>query len=267
VQRGSGPVRSTLLACSLGALASLGAQGVPPFAAGPTLYLVGDSTMAHKPDLGLPERGWGQLFEGLVRPPLQVANRAINGRSTKSFRDEGHWQAVLEALRPGDFVLVQFGHNDEKTEDPTRYADADGAYRQNLERYVRETRAHGAAALLATSVVRRRWDERGSLVDTHGDYPRVVREVAAREGVPLIDLEEATRALLLERGPQASKALFLHFEPGEHPRLPEGKHDDTHFSELGARTVAEIVARELVRLHSPLAAYLAGGEPAVTRAR
>ena len=223
---------------------------------GPTLFLVGDSTMADKPDLGLPERGWGQLFRDLAKAPLVVDNRAVNGRSTKSFRDEGRWQAVLEALRPGDSVLVQFGHNDEKAEDPSRFAAADGEYRHNLERFVRETRARGAQPILATSVVRRRWSAAGELVDTHGDYPRVTREVAAAEGVPLLDLEQSTRTLLRGLGPEPSKALFLHFAPGEHPRLPEGKHDDTHFSETGARRVADLAAREMARLRLPVAAML-----------
>jgi lysophospholipase L1-like esterase len=239
------------------ALATAGSHESPAGPRGPTLFLVGDSTMADKPDLELPERGWGQLFRELVKQPLVLDNRAVNGRSTKSFGDEGRWRAVLEALQPGDFVLVQFGHNDEKSQDPTRFADADGEYRRNLERFVRETSSRGAQPLLATPVVRRKWSENGELVDTHGDYPCVAREVAAREGAPLLDLEAATRELLLELGPEGSKALFLHFEPGEHPKLPQGKHDDTHFSELGARRVAELAAREMARLHVPIAALLA----------
>jgi len=248
-----GAAIATLL--GVGAVAAPGDDGAAR-PRGPTLFLVGDSTMADKPDLGLPERGWGQLFRDLAKAPLVVDNRAVNGRSTKSFRDEGRWQAVLEALRPGDSVLVQFGHNDEKAEDPSRFAAADGEYRHNLERFVRETRARGAQPILATSVVRRRWSAAGELVDTHGDYPRVTREVAAAEGVPLLDLEQSTRALLRGLGPEPSKALFLHFAPGDHPRLPEGKHDDTHFSETGARRVADLAASEMARLRLSVAAML-----------
>ncbi len=240
----------TVLLVATGTHPLVGAEAQTPRP--PTLYLVGDSTMADKPDLELPERGWGPALRKLVRPPLRLENRALNGRSTKSFRDEGHWAKVLETLAAGDFVLIQFGHNDEKAYDPTRYADAPGDYRHNLERFVRETRARGAHPLLATSVVRRRFDEKGVLVDTHGEYPQVAREVAAQEGVPLLELEGLSRALVTELGPEASKALFLHFEPGQHPRLPEGRHDDTHFSRLGARRIAELAAREMVRLHLPL---------------
>ncbi len=104
---------------------------------GPTLFLAGDSTMADKPNLALPERGWGQLFRELVRPPLRLENRAVNGRSTKSFRDLGHWDALLESLSAGDWVVIQFGHNDGKASDPARFTDPDGEYRANLQRYVR----------------------------------------------------------------------------------------------------------------------------------
>lgn len=231
-----------------------GPAGTPQVAM--TLFLVGDSTMADKPDLTLPERGWGQLFRELVRPTMRLDNRAQNGRSTKSFRDEGRWQAVLDALRPGDMVVIQFGHNDGKISDPTRYADARGAYRSNLQAMVREARARGGVPVLATPVVRRKWDASGVLVDTHGEYPRVMREVAAEEGVPLLEMEGATRALVTGLGPERSKALYLHFEPGEHPGLPAGKHDDTHFSELGARQVAALAAREMVRLRLPCVRHL-----------
>ena len=114
-------------------------------AGGPTLFLAGDSTMADKPNLALPERGWGQAFRELVRPPLELDNRAVNGRSTKSFIDEGRWDALLESLSPGDWVVIQFGHNDQKTADPSRFTDPDGEYRANLQRFVRETRARGGS--------------------------------------------------------------------------------------------------------------------------
>ena len=95
----------------------------------PTIHLVGDSTMADKPKLELPERGWGQLFRERVLPTARVENHAVNGRSTKSFIDEGRWQKVVDALKPGDWVIIQFGHNDEKSADPTRFTEAHVAYR------------------------------------------------------------------------------------------------------------------------------------------
>lgn len=225
-------------------------------ASGPTLFLAGDSTMADKPDLAHPERGWGQLFRELVRPSLRLDNRAVNGRSTRSFRDEGRWDELLESLSPGDWVVIQFGHNDQKSHDPARFTDPDGEYRANLLRFVRETRARSGRPVLATSVVRRRFDEDGAFFDSHGEYPRVVREVAAEEGVPLLEMEDATRGLVRDLGAEGSRALYLHYEPGEHPRLPDGLRDDTHFSEHGARQVAELAAREMARVHLEVVRHL-----------
>lgn len=222
----------------------------------PVLFLAGDSTMADKPDLTLPERGWGQLLRELFLPALPIENRAVNGRSTRSFRDLGDWERLLGALAPGDVVVIQFGHNDAKASDPSRFTAPEGDYRANLSRFVHETRARGAVPLLATPIVRRRFAADGVFLDSHGDYPRVVRAVAAEEGVPLLDLERLTRELVIGLGAEGSRDLFLHLEPGEHLLLPDGLHDDTHLSALGARRVAELAAAELVRTGSPLAKAL-----------
>lgn len=208
----------------------------------PTLFLAGDSTMADKPDLALPERGWGQLLRELVRPPLRLDNRAVNGRSTKSFLGEGRWQSLMQELSPGDWVVVQFGHNDEKSYDPTRFTEPEGEFRANLKRFVRETRARGGHPVLATPIVRRKFDEHGAFLDSHGDYPRVVRAVAAEERVPLLDMEGVTRALVQGFGDEKSRSLYL--------------DDDSHLSELGARRVAELAAREMARVDLPLAQWV-----------
>ncbi len=229
-------------------------------AGGPTLHLCGDSTMADKPDPDYPERGWGQLFRQLVQPPLRVVNHAVNGRSTKSFRDEGRWQHMLDMLVPGDWVLIQFGHNDEKSQDPKRYADPVTDFPANLRRFVTEVREHGANPILATPVVRRLWDEHGVLTDSHGAYLTAVRQVAATEHVPLLDMESATRALETKLGPEGSKQLHMIFAPGENPRLPDGKEDNTHYVETGARLVAALAAREMRRLKLPFAVHLKKAE-------
>jgi lysophospholipase L1-like esterase len=148
----------------------------------PALHLVGDSTMADKPiDPPNPERGWGQLLPQLFKEPARVVNHAVNGRSSKSFRDEGRWANLLAQLEAGDFVLIEFGHNDEKKEDPKRYAAADTDYKENLRRFIREVRAKGAAPLLATPINRRKFDAQGHLSETHGAYPDAMRAVAAEE--------------------------------------------------------------------------------------
>jgi lysophospholipase L1-like esterase len=212
--------------------------------------------MADKPKLELPERGWGQLFRERVLPTAKIENHAVNGRSTKSFIDEGRWQQVVDSLKPGDWVIIQFGHNDEKSADPTRFTEPHGAYRDNLVRFVREAKGRGAHPVLATPVVRRKWSAEGKLIDTHGEYPAVVRDVAKQENVPLLDLQKLTEALETMHGVEGSKKLHLWFPAGEHPDLPAGLQDDTHYSELGAKLVANLAIREIEMLKLPLSGYL-----------
>ena len=225
-----------------------------PAALAPVIYLIGDSTAANKSKPEHPERGWGQLFAELILPPARLDNRAQNGRSTKSFINEKRWDAVVEKLQPGDWVIIQFGHNDEKLDKPAVGAEAHGAYHDNLLRFIRDTREHGAHPILATSVARRRWDASSHLVDTHGDYPVVVRELAAEEKLPLLELNQLTARMEEEAGVEGSKKFHLWFAPGEHPAIPKGVQDDTHYSELGARRVAALAAEEIHRLGLPLSA-------------
>src|SRR3954463_894378 len=121
--------------------------------AAPLVYLAGDSTMATKP-LDLPERGWGMALHGLMKDPAMIQNHAVNGRSTRSFIEEGRWARLVAALQPGDFVLIQFGHNDEKVENPKVGTDPKTTFRDNLRRFIRETRAKQATPILATPVAR-----------------------------------------------------------------------------------------------------------------
>lgn len=221
-----------------------------------TLFLVADSTVADKPYTGgNPEKGWGQVFPLYLQEGIKVENHAVNGRSTKSFRDEGRWDKVLSNVKKGDYVLIEFGHNDQKSEDPKRYAAPETDYRKNLERYIAETRAKGAIPVLATPIVRRKF-ENGQLIDTHGKYPEVVRAVAAAQRVPLLDLEERTRELVQRYGEEKSKALFLHLEPGEYESLPQGREDDTHLSAYGAFRVSDLVAEEMQQHLPEVAKYL-----------
>ncbi len=220
----------------------------------PTLYLVGDSTMANKP-LDLPERGWGMALPKFFTEGIAIDNHAMNGRSTKSFFDEGRWEKILGTLKAGDFVIVQFGHNDEKVEDPKRGTDPATTFRDNLRRYIRETRAKGASPLLATPVARRKFTN-GKLVPTHGAYPDAVRAVAAEEKVPLLELEKATEKWLAAEGDEPTKKYFMWIEAGKYAKLPEGRKDDTHFVEAGATKVAELVAAEIRAQKLPLAKWL-----------
>ncbi|HKB92152.1 MAG TPA: rhamnogalacturonan acetylesterase, partial [Opitutaceae bacterium] len=237
--------------CISSALLSYGADSTSH------VRLVGDSTMADKPlEKPNPERGWGQLFPRFFKNLAVVVNYAKNGRSTKSFIDEGLWQKTFDDLQPGDFVIIEFGHNDEKTEDPKRFTDPATTFRENLKRFIRESRAKGAFPILATPINRRNFDKENRLVDTHGAYPDAIRAVATEEKVPLLDLHHDTRPFLEKLGPEESKKFFVWVEPGQYEIIPEGRHDNTHLNEAGAIAVGEIVVKEIRDEKIPLAKWL-----------
>lgn len=227
----------------------------------PTLHLVGDSTMAIHPNEDTPERGWGQVFPVFFNPELKIINHAKNGRSTKRFIDEGSWQAVMDSLSPGDYVFVQFGHNDAKISDPARYAAPRGAYRDNLIMYVEQTRNHLAYPVLITPVCRRKFNKSGEFVDSHGEYPDVVRELADSLDVPLIDLHARSMAWLFALGPARSDSMFMNAPPGVYKKYPQGKNDNTHFNERGALEVSELVLAEMKGLNLPILRYQRGIKP------
>ncbi|PHN01641.1 rhamnogalacturonan acetylesterase [Flavilitoribacter nigricans] len=224
----------------------------------PTVYLIGDSTMANKEGTieENPERGWGQALQQYFQPTVSVQNHAVNGRSSKSFIDEGRWDKVLESLQAGDYVMIQFGHNDQKYKDPKRYTNPTTTYYHNLSRFVRETREKGATPILLTSIVRRNFNEFGTLEDTHGIYPLIVRQVAGDLDVFFIDHLYATETIVRERGEEPSKDIYLWFEPGEHDRWPDGRQDNTHLSPEGADLYARIVANAILDSRLPLREYI-----------
>jgi lysophospholipase L1-like esterase len=201
-----------------------------------TLWLAGDSTMAAKQADKRPETGWGEALQACFDSnEVRVANRAMNGRSTRSFVAEGRWRAILDSMRTGDWVFIQFGHNDEKL-GTGNYSSPDD-YRRNLERFADEVRARGGHPVLFTPVVRRRF-EGTTLVETHGAYPEAARAAAGARQVPLVDMTRASAELVQRLGPDSSRALWLHLEPGAHPNYPAGVHDDTHFNPVGAQRMA-----------------------------
>lgn len=142
------------------------------------IYMVGDSTMSVKKPEVAPETGWGMVLSAFFDDAVIIKNHAKNGRSTKSFIVEGRWINVLDSLTQGDFVLIQFGHNDQKHNSPERYTKPYGDYYRNLKKFVVESRQKGATPILLTSIVRRKFSEDGQLIDTHGDYPKAMRKVA-----------------------------------------------------------------------------------------
>lgn len=215
-----------------------------------TIFLIGDSTMAHKASWAFPETGWGMPFSFFFDSTVVVENRAKNGRSTRTFIEENLWQAVADELKEGDYVLIQFGHNDEAKEKVGRYATPE-EFKRNLTRFVVETRAKKATPILLTPVTRRRFKD-GQVQETHPEYSKLVLEVAREQKAHVIDLDTKSRELLQAFGEESSRLLFLQLGPGEHPNYPDGINDNTHFSELGARLIAQIVLKELKNLNLPL---------------
>jgi len=221
------------------------------------IYLAGDSTMAQKTADKRPETGWGEYLQNQFdHAKIKIENHAQNGRSTKSFIDEGLWQNIVGKLRKGDYVFIEFGHNDEKSEDPKRYAAPRTDYRNNLIKFVTEVRSKQAFPVLLTPVVRRRFNEKGEFFDTHGEYPAVVREVAAEYKVPLIDMQRKSQALVSSLGVEDSKKLFLILKAGENPNYPNGNDDNTHFAPFGAEQMARLAADGIREAKIDLAKYL-----------
>lgn len=208
------------------------------------VYLIGDSTVSDKKLVAYPETGWGMPFSKFFdTASTVVSNRAQNGRSTKSFMADNLWEPIVSELRKGDLVLIQFGHNDEvKTK---AQATTEQEFQLNLQKYVADTRAKGAIPVLITPPARRSFDLAGKLEDTHKVYSSLVREIAKKEKVELIDLDWQSQEILRSFGTEDSKWLFNYLKPGEHPNYPEGKTDNTHFNELGARKMAEVVYKAL----------------------
>ena len=214
------------------------------------IFLAGDSTISIKEPRYYPETGWGMPFVYFWDSTVTVVNKAKNGRSTSSFRNEGLWKQIMDECREGDYVFIQFGHNDEVPTKKTYTTETE--FKANLVRYVTETREKKATPLLLTPVARRKFNAAGIIEGTHDVYAQIVRDVANENGVLLIDLDKKSQELYEQMGVENSKLLFVQLKPGEHPHYPEGKEDNTHFSELGARLIAQIVLKELKSLHTDL---------------
>lgn len=205
------------------------------------LYLAGDSTVTDQGEAGFPYAGWGQYLPERFKAGIAVENRALSGRSSKSFMDEGHWERILATLRVGDYVMAQFGHNDAKP-DPARRTEPFTTYKDRLKVYIEGTRRAEAQPVLVTPVHRRAFDGQGRILNTHGGYIEAMRELAASEQVPLIDLADKSRELFERYGPEGTKDLFMWSYPGEFLAHPAGVSDNTHFQVLGARLLAGLVA-------------------------
>ena len=212
------------------------------------IYYAADSIVAQKNIYTYPETGIGQMLPLYLKRTVRIQNHAENGRSTKSFIDESRLASIYQDIREGDFLFIQFGHNDEKQADPNRYTEAFGDYQANLEKFVNVARNRKAYPVLITPLCRRQFDENGLLQETHGDYPEAMRCLANRLDVPLIDLSALSFAVVSNAGDEASKKWFMNFSAGEYPNYPDGKEDNTHLRPDGAMLFAGIIAKELKKL-------------------
>lgn len=222
-----------------------------------TIYLVGDSTMCLYDDSRFPQAGWGMPFANFFDANVKVENHAKGGRSSKSFLDENRWQPIVDSLKTGDYVFIQFGHNDSANskDHPNRYASPED-YKKYMGKYITETKAKNATVILITPVTQRKYDANNTLIKSHSDYCNAVIELGKAYNVPVIDLNTKSHDLVVAMGPTFSRHLFMVFEAGELPKFPEGLNDNTHFTEFGARKMAEIVIRELQNLNLGLKNYI-----------
>lgn len=222
------------------------------------LRLMGDSTMADK-DLSYenPERGWGQRLKSHVDTNVVVANYAQNGRSTRSVQTLGIWDNVKKDLKAGEYLFIQFGHNDSKESDTTRYAAPFGAYQDNIRLFVDHALSVGAKPVLFTPVSRRWFDDEGKLKENcHGDYPAAVMQVAEEYGLPIIDANRITQAWLKSLGDEPSRKYYMWIEKGTSPKHPDGKVDNTHTNVAGARQIVNLLLPEIVKVIPELAAHV-----------
>lgn len=237
-----------------------------------TVFMIGDSTMANKSITGgKPERGWGHVLGGFFTEDIIVDNHAVNGRSSKGFIDEGRWDKVLSRIKPGDYVVIQFGHNDEKPK-ADRHTDPGTTFDANLERFVNESRERGATPILMNAIVRRNFlapcDQPGHIVasdnqvegdtlyDTHGAYLDSPRNVAKKLNVPFVDANKITHELVQGLGREESKKLYMWVEPNTVPAVPKGSVDNTHLNIYGARVVAGLLVDAMAEVVPALAPYV-----------
>lgn len=241
-----------------------------------TIFMIGDSTMANKSLVGdNQERGWGHVLGGFFSEDIVVDNHAMNGRSSKSFIDEGRWDAVLNKMKPGDYVFIQFGHNDEKPK-PDRHTDPGTTFDANLKRFVEEARAKGGIPVLFNSIVRRNFrnnenavaeddfrrdklveaKEGDVLIDTHGKYLDSPRNVAKELNVPFVDMNKLTHDLVQGMGPEESKKLFMWIPENKYAACPKGRQDNTHLNVYGARTIARITVEAIAKEVPALAPFV-----------
>lgn len=221
------------------------------------IYLIGDSTMCSYEPSRVPVTGWGMPFVNFFDAGVKIENKARGGRSTRTFLSENRWKSVTDSLSEGDYVFIQFGHNDGAKEEKykDRYTPVED-YKKNLMLFITESRAKKASPVLVTPVSRMKFDKDGNAQETHAEYTNAVYEVAKQSNTPMIDLDKKSRDLYQKLGPECAKMLFMQIEPNVNPIYPDGQKDNTHFNELGAREIAQLVLEGIRSLNLPLTGHI-----------
>lgn len=218
----------------------------------PTLFISGDSTVT---DYDVePYASWGQMIPRFLNDQIAVANYAESGARLDSFRDRGRWDKLLSEIKPGDWVMIEFGHNDQKLRGPGKGAYY--FYMTNLKEYIDEVRSRGANPVFLTPTRRRFFDDEGKIINTHEDYPEAMKFIAQKENVPLIDLQEMTRILYETLGVEDSKRAFVQYPAGTYPGQKEDLKDNTHFNPYGAYEIAQCVIEGMKEINLPLTQYI-----------
>lgn len=226
-----------------------------------TIFWAADSTVQTNNHTTYPQTGIGQVFSLFIKDDYYVENHAKNGRSTKSFIDEGRLDAIKERIGEGDFLFIQFGHNDEKNQDPARYTEPFSSYKENLRLFIETARQHGAHPVLITPLERRCFNEDGRLgAGAHGDYVAAMKQTAEECDVPLVDLYSMSRAALEKAGEKSSRKWYMYFPEGEYENHPEESLDNTHLRYDGAVNYAGMIAKGLEQLGGIYAEMLLGDE-------
>ncbi|MBO5033091.1 MAG: rhamnogalacturonan acetylesterase [Lachnospiraceae bacterium] len=213
------------------------------------IFWAADSTVQTNDITTYPQTGIGQVFSLYTKEHVRIFNHAKNGRSTKSFMDEGRLAAIDERIGEGDFLFIQFGHNDEKSEDPTRYTEPFSTYMENLEAFIAVARKHKANPVLITPLERRCFvDDKHLGMGAHSDYVAAMKQTAEKNQVPLVDLYSMSRAELKKAGEPESRRWYMYFDGNLYKNYPEGKKDNTHLRYEGAVLYAGLIARGLGEL-------------------
>ncbi len=217
-----------------------------------TVFLAGDSTVTDQQIE--PWAAWGQMLPAFFGPTVAIANHAESGETIKSFVGERRLEKVMSLLKAGDYLFIQFGHNDQKLN--AEHTDAATGYKEYLRRFIGEARTKGAIPVLVTSMERRNFDATGHITPSLEGYPQAMREVGGELAVPLIDLNAMSIPFYEALGPEEAKKAFVHFPADSFPSQPKALADDTHFSAYGAYELARCVV-EGIKVRVPaLAAHL-----------